>query len=146
MVDADLAELYGVVTRRLNEQVRRNNDRFPADFAFVLTEEEFANLKSQNATSSSNWGLQGRLTLCESSIRNTTRSLTRYSQPSVNWPDHRGCTPDGGSDSFHPNEFIRSQGLPRFPPNSRVPACREAGDSKRDPPLTSTSTCSLIYG
>jgi hypothetical protein len=39
---ADLAELYGVSVRRLNEQVRRNLGRFPADFAFQLTSEEFA--------------------------------------------------------------------------------------------------------
>ena len=48
---ADLAELYGVSVRRLNEQVRRNLERFPADFAFQLTAEEWANLKSQFATS-----------------------------------------------------------------------------------------------
>jgi hypothetical protein len=52
----DLAELYGVSVRRLNEQVRRNLDRFPADFAFQLTAEEWANLKSQIATSSSHGG------------------------------------------------------------------------------------------
>lgn len=40
MLDADLAELYGVSTKRLNEQVRRNMDRFPADFMFRLTPEE----------------------------------------------------------------------------------------------------------
>jgi hypothetical protein len=39
-LDADLAELYGVSTKRLNEQVRRNTDRFPADFMFRLTPEE----------------------------------------------------------------------------------------------------------
>jgi hypothetical protein len=54
MLDADLAELYEVETKRLNEQVKRNEARFPADFMFQLTKEEFANLKSQNATSS--WG------------------------------------------------------------------------------------------
>ena len=53
---ADLAELYGVSVRRLNEQARRNLDRFPADFAFQLTSEEWANLKSQFATSSSHGG------------------------------------------------------------------------------------------
>lgn len=51
ILDADLAELYGVETRRLNEQVKRNADRFPADFAFDLTEKEYASLKSQIATS-----------------------------------------------------------------------------------------------
>ena len=52
MLDSDLAELYGVETKRLNEQVRRNESRFPADFMFQLTKEEDANLKSQFATSS----------------------------------------------------------------------------------------------
>jgi len=54
MLDSDLADLYGVDTRRLNEQVRRNRNRFPKDFVFELTAPEFANLKSQFATSS--WG------------------------------------------------------------------------------------------
>jgi hypothetical protein len=40
MIDMDLAELYKVSTRRLNEQVKRNKDRFPADFMFQLTKEE----------------------------------------------------------------------------------------------------------
>jgi hypothetical protein len=51
ILDADLAELYGVTTKRLNEQVARNQDRFPDDFAFQLTQQEFTNLKSQFATS-----------------------------------------------------------------------------------------------
>lgn len=54
MLDEDLAELYEVQTKRLNEQVKRNKDRFPIDFMFQLTKDEFKNLKSQNATSS--WG------------------------------------------------------------------------------------------
>ncbi|WP_087940353.1 ORF6N domain-containing protein [Algoriphagus faecimaris] len=53
-LDSDLAEMYGVPTKRLNEQVKRNSDRFPVDFMFQLDEEEWRNLKSQNATSS--WG------------------------------------------------------------------------------------------
>lgn len=56
MLDSDLAELYGVPTKRLNEQVERNLDRFPDDFAFQLTEQEFINLRSQIATSSSGYG------------------------------------------------------------------------------------------
>jgi len=56
ILDSDLAELYGVETRRLNEQVRRNINKFPRDFMFQLTKEEFDNLKSQIATSSSGWG------------------------------------------------------------------------------------------
>ena len=51
MLDSDLAELYSVPTRRLNEQVRRNRTRFPADFMFQLTKEELENWRSQIATS-----------------------------------------------------------------------------------------------
>ena len=54
MIDRDLAELYGVETKRLKEQVRRNIERFPEDFMFELTKEELINLRSQFATSS--WG------------------------------------------------------------------------------------------
>lgn len=54
MLDSDLAELYDVETKRLNEQVKRNIDRFPEDFMFQLDKDEWENLKSQNATSS--WG------------------------------------------------------------------------------------------
>jgi hypothetical protein len=56
ILDADFAALYGVATRRLNEQVKRNVDRFPEDFMFRLTARELADLKSQFATSSSRWG------------------------------------------------------------------------------------------
>jgi hypothetical protein len=49
MIDRDLAEMYGVETRRLNEQVKRNADRFPENFAFKLTEEEVELMVSQNA-------------------------------------------------------------------------------------------------
>lgn len=51
MFDNDLAELYGVETKRLNEQVKRNIERFPDDFMFQLTEEEYNFLRSQIATS-----------------------------------------------------------------------------------------------
>jgi hypothetical protein len=47
MLDTDLAELYGVTAGRLNEAVKRHRDRFPNDFLFQLTGEEFANLKRQ---------------------------------------------------------------------------------------------------
>lgn len=52
MLDSDLAELYGVPAKRLNEQVKRNVERFPAEFRFQLTKEEHENLRSQIATSS----------------------------------------------------------------------------------------------
>jgi hypothetical protein len=54
MLDADLAGLYGVPTKVLVQTVKRNADRFPSDFSFQLTPEEFANLRSQFVTSS--WG------------------------------------------------------------------------------------------
>ena len=50
-MDADLAEIYGVTAKRLNEQVKRNAGRFPEDFAFQLSPGEFADLRSQIATS-----------------------------------------------------------------------------------------------
>jgi hypothetical protein len=55
ILDKDLAELYCVEVKRLNEQVRRNLDRFPADFMFQSTNQEFKDLKSQSATTSQ-WG------------------------------------------------------------------------------------------
>ena len=59
LLDVDLATLYGVSTKRLNEQVKRNRRRFPDDFAFQLSRAEWLNLKSQFATSS--WGGQRKL-------------------------------------------------------------------------------------
>jgi len=81
MLDSDLADLYEVETRRLNEQVKRNIDRFPEDFMFQLTKEEFENLKSQIATSS--WGGRRKLpfaftehgVLMLSSVLNSERSI-----------------------------------------------------------------------
>ncbi len=63
MLDSDLAELYGVATGRLNEQVRRNIDRFPGDFAFRLTRDEFSSLISQFATSKLGRGGRRKLPL-----------------------------------------------------------------------------------
>jgi ORF6N domain len=60
ILDSDLASLYGVPTKRLNEQYRRNRERFPEDFAFQLTAEEADSLRSQIATSSSHGGRRYR--------------------------------------------------------------------------------------
>lgn len=62
MLDSDLAKLYGVETKRLNEQVRRNLDRFPVDFMFECNSEELQVLRSQIATSKmvSNWNYKRR--------------------------------------------------------------------------------------
>ena len=56
MIDRDLAELYQVENRALNQAVKRNSDRFPDDFMFQLTKEEYENLKSQFVISSSQHG------------------------------------------------------------------------------------------
>lgn len=53
MIDRDLAELYGVETKRLKEAVKRNLERFPDDFMFEMTKEELENWRSQNVTSNS---------------------------------------------------------------------------------------------
>ena len=52
MLDSDLAEVYSVTTKRLNEQVKRNIERFPEDFMFQLTEQEIEGMRSQIATAS----------------------------------------------------------------------------------------------
>lgn len=63
ILDSDLARVYGVTTRRLNEQVKRNIDRFPRDFMFRLTVREFDVLMSQIATSKSGSGGRRKLPL-----------------------------------------------------------------------------------
>jgi hypothetical protein len=60
LLDSDLSELYGVTTKRLNEQLRRNPARFPSDFAFQLTNQELVRLRSQFATSKTFVGRGGR--------------------------------------------------------------------------------------
>ena len=61
MLDSDLAALYGVLTKRLNEQVTRNRERFPEDFAYQLTAQEVSDLMSQIATSSFGHGGRRKL-------------------------------------------------------------------------------------
>jgi hypothetical protein len=56
ILDEDLAELYGVSVKRLNEQIKRNPQRFPSDFLFTLSRAEYDDLKSQNATSTTSHG------------------------------------------------------------------------------------------
>jgi hypothetical protein len=82
MLDFDLAELYGVPTKRLNEQVTRNRKRFPEDFMFRLTKEEAESLRSQIATS--NPDLRSQIATSRSDFRsqfatsNTGRGGRRY--------------------------------------------------------------------
>jgi hypothetical protein len=61
IIDSALSELYGVSTARLNQQVKRNLDRFPDDFMFRLTPEEFNILMLQNATSKKGRGGRRKL-------------------------------------------------------------------------------------
>ncbi len=61
MLDSDLAKIYGVSTMRLNEQFKRNSGRFPSDFAFQLTQQEFADLISQIAISKKGRGGRRKL-------------------------------------------------------------------------------------
>src|SRR2546426_10660132 len=56
LLDSDLARIYGVTTKRLNQQFNRNRNRFPEDFACLLTRQELANLRTQDATSSLHGG------------------------------------------------------------------------------------------
>ena len=61
ILDSDLAAIYGVSTKVLNQAVSRNIDRFPQSFSFMLVKEEFTNLKSQIVTSSSGYGGRRKL-------------------------------------------------------------------------------------
>jgi hypothetical protein len=84
MLDADLAALYGVQTRRLNEQVRRNAERFPEDFVFQTSPAEFASLKSQFATSS--WGGTRKLPLAFTEHGAIMAAMVLNSPPTKNIP------------------------------------------------------------
>ena len=75
MLDSDLAELYGVQTKRLNEQVKRNIERFPERFRFQITEKEYQNLRSQIATSSSNDSLRSQVATLETKRGKHTKYL-----------------------------------------------------------------------
>ena len=76
---ADLAVIYGVETKRLNEQIRRNAERFPSDFMFQLSNEEFDDLKSQNVISSDGRAVLKSqfVTLDNSSLRSQNATLKR---------------------------------------------------------------------
>lgn len=92
VLDSDLAAVYGVTTKRLNEQFRRNRKRFPADFAFQLTADEFESLRSQIATLDE--GTPGRETK-RSQIATSSKSaghaeLANWSQIATSPGKHRG--------------------------------------------------------
>jgi hypothetical protein len=73
MLDADLAELYGVPTKAFNQAVKRNRARFPVDFMFRLTKTEHENMRSQIVTST----LEAEPGPCPTLSRNTVRSWRR---------------------------------------------------------------------
>jgi hypothetical protein len=93
ILDADLAYLYGVSTARLDQQVRRNIDRFPEDFAFLLTPDEFGDLKLHFAASS------------------MIRSSALSSTPSANSWCHPRRDPGGGLDLTSTTAFGIPVGL-----------------------------------
>ena len=80
ITDADLARLYEVETKRLNEQVKRNMERFPEDFMFQLSEDEFHVLKSHFATSS--WGGRRFCLMCSQNWMQDSENMTRLLSPS----------------------------------------------------------------
>lgn len=86
ILDTDLAGLYGVEVKRLNEQVKRNRDRFPEDFIFQLTAQETADLKSQVAISSED------ATDNRDGSRKDASRLSNWSQFATSSAKHRGLT------------------------------------------------------
>ena len=76
MLDRDLAELYGVPTKALNQAVKRNADRFPEGFVFQLTQDEFDSLRSQNVTSNETSHLTD--SVLKSQIATSRRGGLRY--------------------------------------------------------------------
>jgi hypothetical protein len=74
MVDSDLAKIYGVELRRLNEQVKRNIERFPDTFRFQLTKEEYENLMGQSGTSSARESLRCQIGTLKDSPKESLRS------------------------------------------------------------------------
>jgi len=99
ILDADLAGLYGVATSRLNEQVKRNIRRFPPDFAFRLTQDELAHLKSHSAISSSTWGGRRKLpyAFTEHRVRRSTLHVSRRMWPQAARPS-ASAEPGSSSD------------------------------------------------
>jgi hypothetical protein len=99
ILDTDLAELYDVPTKVFNQAVKRNFDRFPADFTFQLTAAEVANLRSQFVTSSvHSIGIQkdtpnsSQIAISSSQVVESERSVPNWSQFVTSSKRHRGAT------------------------------------------------------
>jgi hypothetical protein len=84
MLDADLAELYQVPTKRLNEAIRRNRDRFPEDFMFRLSNEEASVLRSQIATLET--GRRPTFKICAPRLHGTRCRYALVSAPLLHAP------------------------------------------------------------
>lgn len=83
ILDADLAALYGVPVKRLNQQITRNQDRFPDDFCFQLTESEWRSLRLQNATSNGRGGRRYMPYARNEQTYSQMPSLTSISNPDL---------------------------------------------------------------
>jgi phage regulator Rha-like protein len=83
MLDFDLAMLYEVETKRINEQVKRNNDRFPQDFMFKLTIKEWNMMRSQFATACVNEGMQSQFATASQKKRNITVTPYAFTEHGV---------------------------------------------------------------
>ena len=102
MLDADLAHLYGVTTARLNQQVNRNPERFPADFMFQLTAKEFKGLMLQTATSKKGRGGRRKLPLVftehgaimAANVLNSARAIQAAVEVVDALPNGRATAPD----------------------------------------------------
>jgi hypothetical protein len=115
ILDADLAELYGVPTKVFNQAFNRNRERFPDDFAFQLTAAEFAGLRSQMTTVNSS-----QIAMSSSQAVESEDSAPNSSQFVTSSKKHRGAAyrpwafaarRDHGGDGV---EQSRSRLLPRF--------------------------------
>lgn len=83
MLDYDLAELYEVETKRINEQVRRNKDRFPEDFMFRITVKEWQTIRAQIATASQNEGIRSQIATASQNKRNTNVTPFAFTEHGV---------------------------------------------------------------
>ena len=109
MLDADLAELYNVETKALNQAVKRNAGRFPENFMFQLSEEEFGNLKPQIVTSTKGDLRSQNVTLKKS--RGQHRKYLPYAFIETSGPQAAGYqTQFGNEEVIHMNIAITNAG------------------------------------
>lgn len=102
MLDSDLAFLYGVPTKRLNEQVRRNTQRFPEDFMFQLTQEEFDHIRSQfvSAYVDNNSSRSQIVTLNSGQLSSRSQIATLNDQDGLNEPNLKSQSVTSSGDNL----------------------------------------------